>query len=54
MFQKFSGIEKTDGQDGWLEYHDFPSELFCLIVPHKLVQECFSVSLFRVSKILMH
>ena len=35
-------------------YHDILSKNFCLTVSKKIVQESFSVSLIRVSKIFMH
>ena len=44
MFQKISGIEKLFGYEGRLEYLDFPSELFCLTAPKKIVEESFRVS----------
>ena len=46
VFQKISGIEENYGYEswGWVEYHELPSEVFCLTVPKKIVQESFSVS----------
>ena len=38
---------------GWGD-HDSPSEIYCLTVPKKIVQQSFSVSLIRVSKIFLH
>ena len=35
------------------EYQDFPSKVFCLIVPKIFVGEPFRVSLIRVSQIFM-
>ena len=29
---------------GGVDYHELPSEMFCLTVPKKIVQESFSVS----------
>ena len=37
-----------------MEYHDSLSEMFCLTVPKKIVQESFSVSLVLVLEIFMH
>ena len=54
MFQSFSDIGKFYGQEEWVECHDFPSEIFCLTVPKKIVHESFSVSLVLVSEIFMH
>ena len=34
--------------------HNFPSEMYCVTVPKKIVQQSFSVSLIRVSRIFLH
>ena len=38
-----SGSEKVYGQ-GWKEYQDFPSKVFCLTVPNIFVEESFTVA----------
>ena len=40
-----SGSEKVYGQEGGGEYQDFPSKIFCLIVPKKFVGESYSNSI---------
>ena len=48
MYHKISGIEKFYGKEGGRgrrECHDFPSKIFFVSVPKKIVGEPFSVSL---------
>ena len=45
-FQKVSGFEMKlcIRKLGWVEYHELPSQVFCLRVPKKTVEESFRVS----------
>ena len=44
-FRKKSVVKKVMDKRGGRQYQDFPSKIFCLRVPKKLVREPFSVSL---------